>query len=146
MTFARIRVALAALMFASGVFGASIVSTSAQTLPAPAAPAQNELQPTSTMLKANSLSETAGSALTLSVRSDPVSPTASGPVVIYDENGNVLGRTFVSFRGTYQLSISGSSANSLSVGAHTLTAVYLGNATFAASASAPITEVIYPHW
>jgi hypothetical protein len=143
MTFARIRVALATLVFASSVFGATIVPTSAQTLAAPAAPAQNQLQPTSTTLKPNSLFETAGSTLTLS---GMVSPTASGAVVIYDENGNVLGRTFVSYRGTYQLSISGYSSYSLSVGVHTLTAVYLGNATFAGSASAPVTEVIYPHW
>lgn len=136
----KVRVALGALVLASSILGTTVIPTSAQTVPL-AQPGQPPVQPTSITLKSSTPWETAGSYIALS---GVVSPIASGAVVIYDENNNELGRTFVSFRGTYQLMIGG--ANGLPVGVHTLTAVYGGNATFGGSSSAPITEFVYPHW
>jgi hypothetical protein len=140
--FAKLRAALAPLLVVCGIFAATVVPTSAQTLAQPAAPAQNTLQPTSITLKSNATFESLGSTLTLS---GIVSPNAQGEVVVY--NGDTeIGRAFILSRGAYQLTIPGFSANSLGVGVHTLTAVYLGNSNFAASGSAPLTEMIYPHW
>ena len=139
---AKARTGLAALVLAGGVLGATIAPASAQTV-RPALPLPFSLLPTSTTLKASLPFESVGSPLTLS---GVVSPNVTGEVAVYDEKGNQLGKTLVLARGAYQLTIPAFSAHSLSVGTHKLTAVYVGNAFYSGSASAPITEVIYPHW
>jgi Bacterial Ig-like domain (group 3)/PKD domain len=81
-----------------------------------------------------------GAPVTFSATVAVIAPGAGTPTgsVIFQDNGGVLGN------GTLNSGIAVFSTSSLTVGSHTITAVYGGDPNFNASNSAPLTQVVNP--
>jgi hypothetical protein len=134
------RAALAAVVLAGGVLGASVAPTSAQTA---------NMQPTQTLF--TSQSATQDPAKAFDSPETPlnfwgvVSPNASGTVVMFDAGPNGTNTAIASApvtNGQFAVSIPAFTQASLGGGTHLLTVVYTGNDGLAPSSSPVFTEVI----
>jgi hypothetical protein len=134
------RAALAAVVLAGGVLGASVVPTFADTV---------NMQPTQTLFTSPSATQDPARAFdspdTPLTFSGVVSPNASGTVVMFDAGPNGNNAAIASAPvtdGQFSVTIPAFAQTSLGRGTHLLTAVYLGNDGLAPSSSPVFTEVI----
>jgi hypothetical protein len=134
------RAALAAVVLAGGVLGASVAPSFADTA---------NLQPTQTLFTSQSATQdpakafdSPGTPLTFS---GVVSPNASGTVVMFDAGPNGNNAAIASapvIDGQFSVTLPAFTQTSLGRGTHLLTVVYLGNDGLAPSSSPVFTEVI----
>jgi hypothetical protein len=113
-------------------FAASVSSTVAETVNAPAA------TPTATLLQTSASQIVAGQPVTLTATVSASSGTPAGTVTFLSGNTSL---------GTATLNGSGSASiqmPSLAAGSYNVTAQYAGNSSFGASASTGITETVAP--
>ena len=134
------RAALAAVVLAGGVLGASVAPTFADTA---------NMQPTQTLFTSASATQDPAKAFdspgTPLSFSGVVSPNASGTVVMFDAGPNGNNAAIASAPvtdGQFSVTIPAFTQASLGRGTHLLTAVYLGNDGLAPSSSPVFTEVI----
>jgi hypothetical protein len=143
--FTSWRSAAAALALAGGMLAATIAPTFADdsTIDAANVP---DLPPTTITLVSDAPRFIPPASLIH--LSGQVSPTAHGTVVIKDGDTEIA-RVWAGRHGAYTFTIFpfGQGAQPLGPGTHVLTATFLGNDNFAASTSAPVTEVVRGmHW
>ncbi len=146
------RASLAAIVLAAGVLGASVLPTFADSpvpLADPAAPATCTGYATTTTLNQQALMVTAGSPVTIS---GVVHGARLGPVQIMLD-GQLLKTVFIAYGwpyGRFSYTIPGFSAQSPTVGTHTIMAQYEGYTgpagTNCPSTSEPTTLVVTQHW
>jgi hypothetical protein len=151
-TLHSIRTSLAALAIAAGVLSASVLPTFADSpvpLAEPAAPPTCAGYATTTTLNQQSLLVTAGSQFTIS---GVVTGARLGPVQIIVD-GQLLRTVFLANSwpyGRFSYTVPGFSAQSPTVGMHTIMAQYEGYqgpaGTNCPSISQPSTLVVTQHW
>jgi hypothetical protein len=91
------------------------------------------LTSTTTLAVSPSLTSTLGQPVTLTATLSPI--TATGTVEFYDSGFKINSSTITNGVATF-------STSTLSVGTHSITAVYSGNTTFAGSTSAALTQIV----
>ena len=94
---------------------------------------------TTTAITASQSTVTAGNPVTFTATVAPATPGGTAPTgtVNFVEDGNTLGSSPLQANGTAQFVASG-----LPIGTDQITATYSGDASFATSASAPVTETV----
>jgi uncharacterized protein (TIGR03437 family) len=120
----------------TAVYGGDASYTGSTSSPLPQTVNQSSATDTTTTLISSSNPSVAGQSVTFTATVAPTGPGAPSGVVVFWDGSNELGN--FALAGNH----ASLSTSSLSVGSHSITAVYGGDATFSGSTSAALTQVV----